>query len=130
MAIYQGNDSKKITGGVRRPNRKKRKYELGGYPLLTKTGDKDVRIRERVMGGKIIVRAKTVSYANVYDPEAKTYKKVKIIRVVENKANREYVRLGIITKGSVIETEVGLAQVTSRPSRDGVVNAVLIKTAR
>ncbi|MEM2006421.1 MAG: 30S ribosomal protein S8e [Sulfolobales archaeon] len=130
MAIYQGNDSRKISGGVRRPSRKKRKYELGGYPLLTKTGSKDVRIKERVMGGRILVRAKLVSYANVYDPEAKTCRKVKITKVVENRANREYVRLGIITKGSVIETEAGLAQVTSRPSRDGVVNAVLIKTNR
>ncbi|MEM1623431.1 MAG: 30S ribosomal protein S8e [Sulfolobales archaeon] len=130
MAIYQGNDSRKISGGVRRPSRKKRKYELGGYPLLTKIGDRDVRIKERVMGGHILVRAKQVSYANVCDPEANTCRKVKIIRVVENKANREYVRLGIITKGSVIETEAGLAQVTSRPSRDGVVNAIPIKTGR
>ncbi|MEM4491359.1 MAG: 30S ribosomal protein S8e, partial [Sulfolobales archaeon] len=120
-------DSRKISGGVRRPSRKKRKYELGGYPLLTKIGSKDVRIKERAMGGRILVRAKLVSYANVYDPEAKTCRKVKITKVVENRANREYVRLGIITKGSIIETEAGLAQVTSRPSRDGVVNAILIK---
>ncbi len=126
MVIYQGNDSKKITGGVRRANRKKRKYELGGYPTLTKIGEKDLRIKERVRGGNIIVRAKAVAYANIYDPGSKTYRKVKISRIVENSANREYVRLGIITKGAIIETELGLARVTSRPSRDGVVNAVLI----
>lgn len=130
MAIYQGNDSRKISGGVRRPSRKKRKYELGGYPLLTKIGSKDVRVKERVLGGNVLVRAKLVSYANVYDPDTKTYRKVKITKVVENRANREYVRLGIITRGSIIETEAGLARVTSRPSRDGVVNAVLIKTGR
>lgn len=130
MAIYQGNDSRKISGGVRRPSRKKRKYELGGYPLLTKIGSKDVRVKERVLGGNVIVRAKVVSYANVYDPETKTYRKAKITKVVENRANREYVRLGIVTRGSVIETEAGLARVTSRPSRDGVVNAVLIKAGR
>lgn len=129
MGIYQGNDPRKITGGIRRPNRKKRKYELGGYPLLTKVGDRDIRVRERVRGGSILVRAKAVAYANVYDPETKTYKKVKISRVVENEANREYVRLGIITKGAVVETEIGLARVTSRPSKDGVVNAVLVRTA-
>lgn len=119
---------KKITGGVRRANRKKRKYELGGYPTLTKIGEKDLRIKERVRGGNIIVRAKVAAYANVYDPGSKTYRKVKISRVVENNANREYVRLGIITKGAVIETELGLARVTSRPSRDGVVNAVLLSS--
>lgn len=130
MVIYQGNDSRKISGGVRRPSRKKRKYELGGYPLLTKLGSKDVRVKERALGGNVLVKAKLVSHANVYDPETKTYRKVKITKVVENRANREYVRLGIITRGSIIETEAGLARVTSRPSRDGVVNAVLIKTGR
>jgi small subunit ribosomal protein S8e len=128
VVIYQGNDSRKITGGVRRANRKKRKYELGGYPTLTRIGEKDLRIKERVRGGNVVVRAKAVVYANVYDPESKTYRKVKISRIVENNANREYVRLGIVTKGSVVETELGLARVTSRPSRDGVVNAVLIKS--
>jgi len=84
---------------------------------------------ERVRGGNTIVRLKEAAYANVYDPESKTFKKVKILRVVENPANREYVRLGIVSKGSVIETELGLAKVTSRPSRDGVVNSVLIKSS-
>lgn len=81
------------------------------------------------MGGNTVVRLKEAAYANVYDPGSKTFKKVRILRVVENPANREYVRLGIISRGSVIETEIGLAKVTSRPSRDGVVNAVLIRSS-
>lgn len=92
-------------------------------------GSRDIRVKDRVRGGNIIIKLKETAYANVYDPESKTFKKVKILRVVENPANREYVRLGIVTKGSVIETELGLAKVTSRPSRDGVVNAVLIKSS-
>ena len=128
MAIYQGNDSRKISGGIRRPSRKKRKYELGGYPLLTRIGNEDVRIKKRVRGGHASVRAKVVTYANICDPETGECRKVKINRVVENEANREYVRLGIITRGAVVETEVGLARVTSRPSRDGVVNAVPLKS--
>jgi small subunit ribosomal protein S8e len=86
-------------------------------------------VKERVMGGNTVVRLKEAAYANVYDPGSKTFKKVRILRVVENPANREYVRLGIISRGSVIETEIGLAKVTSRPSRDGVVNAVLIRSS-
>ncbi|MCC6046929.1 MAG: 30S ribosomal protein S8e [Desulfurococcaceae archaeon] len=129
MAIYQGNDSRKVSGGIRRPHRKKRKYELGGYPTLTRIGSRDVRVKERVRGGNTVVRLKEVAYANIYDPGSKTFRKVKILRVVENPANREYVRLGIVSRGSVIETELGLAKVTSRPSRDGVVNAVLTKSS-
>ncbi|MCS7099277.1 MAG: 30S ribosomal protein S8e [Sulfolobales archaeon] len=127
MTIYQGNDSKKISGGIRRPSRKKRKYELGGYPTQTKIGSRDVRVKERVRGGGVVVRARVVAYANIYDPEARTYRKARILKVVENRANREYVRLGIVARGALVETELGLAQITSKPSRDGVVNAVLIK---
>lgn len=119
-----------MTGGVRRPSRKKRKYELGGYPVLTKVGERDLRVKERVRGGDVVVRARVVAYANVYDPESGTSRKVRILRVLENRANREYVRLGIVTRGAVVETEIGPARVTSRPSRDGVVNAVLLKGER
>jgi small subunit ribosomal protein S8e len=31
-----------------------------------------------------------------------------------------------MTKGAIIETEMGKAKVTSRPGQDGVVNAVLL----
>ncbi|HHC19323.1 MAG TPA: 30S ribosomal protein S8e, partial [Euryarchaeota archaeon] len=34
----------------------------------------------------------------------------------------------IITKGTIIETEVGLARVTSRPGQVGIINAVLIQS--
>jgi small subunit ribosomal protein S8e len=39
----------------------------------------------------------------------------------------DFVRRKIITIGAIIKTELGLSKVTSRPSQDGVVNAVLIK---
>jgi small subunit ribosomal protein S8e len=35
--------------------------------------------------------------------------------------------MGIITKGAIIETELGLAKVVSRPGQHGVVNAVKIE---
>ncbi|MEK6848627.1 MAG: 30S ribosomal protein S8e, partial [Nanoarchaeota archaeon] len=41
-------------------------------------------------------------------------------------ANRHFIRRNIMTKGSVIDTELGKARITSRPGQDGVVNAVLI----
>ena len=52
-------------------------------------------------------------------------KKAKIISVAENKASRHFLRRNIITKGAVIETELGKAKVTSRPGQHGVINAVL-----
>ena len=51
----------------------------------------------------------------------------KILKVVENRANPNYVRQNIITKGSVVETEKGNAKVTSRPGQHGIVNAVMLE---
>lgn len=127
MAYFQGNDLRKITGGLKRKHRDKRKFELGSPPTETKLSDKDVRVKERVMGGNIKVRLAYASYANILDPQTKKVKKAKILNVIETPANREYARRGIIVKGSIIQTELGKAKVTSRPGQDGVINAVLIK---
>ena len=60
------------------------------------------------------------------DPKSGKTEKTEILRVIKNKANVDYNRRGVITKGAEIETGLGLARVTSRPGGDGVVNAILI----
>ncbi len=70
------------------------------------------------------MRTRTVS---VTDPKTHETKKVAIETVRENPSNPNYVRRNIITKGSIIKTEIGDARVTSRPGQDGTVNAVLIE---
>lgn len=127
MGVYQGNDFRKVTGGRRRPHRMNRRYELGRFPTMTTFSEKEEVETLRVRGGNLKVRRKKALYANVADPSTNTVKKVKITKVVETPANRELARLSVITKGTIIETELGLARVTSRPSQDGIVNAVLIK---
>ena len=64
--------------------------------------------------------------ANVFDSKAKKNVKSKIKNIVENPANRNYVRRNIMTKGTIIDTEAGKAKITSRPAHDGSINAVLI----
>jgi small subunit ribosomal protein S8e len=63
---------------------------------------------------------------SITDPKSGKSSSSKIIKVVENSANPNYVRQNIITKGSIIETEKGKAKVTSRPGQHGVVNAILV----
>lgn len=65
-------------------------------------------------------------YASVTDPKSGKTEKTEITRVVKNRANLDYNRRGVITKGAEIETGLGLARVTSRPGSDGIINAVLI----
>ncbi len=117
---------RKSTGGRRTPYRVRRAYEADDYPIETTLGSDEV-IRKRVRGNNAKLSLKKTSYANILDSSAKKVKKAKIIKVVKNPANKDYERRGAITKGAMIETEIGTAKVTSRPGQDGVVNAILIK---
>ncbi|NPA85247.1 MAG: 30S ribosomal protein S8e [Crenarchaeota archaeon] len=128
MGVYQGPDLKKVTGGKKRRHRKvKRKYWMGRYPINTTLAEREKRKIERVRGGNVKVKLRYALYANVVDPRDNKTKKVKIIRIVETPANKELARHGIIVKGTKIETEIGMAVVTSRPGQDGLVNAILIQ---
>ncbi len=127
MATWHGDGGRKVTGGrIRLHRKKKRKYELGREPTGTRLGEEKKKV-VRTKGGGMKVRALTVEYANVTDPETKETRRVKVLGVVENPANPHLVRFGVVTRGCVIRTELGRAKVTSRPSQEGVVNAVLLK---
>jgi small subunit ribosomal protein S8e len=116
----------KLTGGVKNPNRGRRASEHHGYPVETKVGE-DERVARRMRGGALKVICLRTQYANVLDPISKQTKKVKVNRVVTNPASKDLTRKGVITKGALIDTELGAARVTSRPGQAGIVNAVLIK---
>ena len=126
MAIWHRRKGKKKTGGEIIIQRKKRKYELGNLPLHTRMG-KEKKVVVKTKGGDRKIKARSVEFANVFNPESKEIKKVKILHVIENKASSDLVRRGIITKGCIIETEIGNARVTSRPSQHGVVNAIILE---
>ena len=53
--------------------------------------------------------------------------KPEILTVLENSANTHFVRRNIVTKGAVVETEIGKVKITSRPGQKGIVNGVLIE---
>lgn len=126
MTIWHGEKGKKPTGGEIRRVRKKRKSELGSAAMHTKIGKGRKKIVKTKGGGRK-VKAFSAEFANVLDPKTNTVKKVKILDIVENRANPHFVRRGIITKGCVVKTEAGNARVTSRPSQYGMVNALLIE---
>jgi small subunit ribosomal protein S8e len=117
---------RKATGGRRRPFRTRRAYEADDYAFETEVGE-TVRSPKRTRGGTLKYGLRLADTANVVDPTSNKISKSKILRVTANPAKREYERRGVITRGATIETELGKARVTSRPSDDGVVNAVLLK---
>jgi small subunit ribosomal protein S8e len=117
---------RKYTGGRIIPNRTRRKYEIDRYPNEATVGEAKNVIR-KVRGNNIKVAFKYADHANVSDKDSKKTTKVKIVRVTKNPANKDFERRGVISKGSILETELGLARVVSRPGQDGIVNAILIK---
>ncbi len=126
MPIWKAaRQGKKPSGGRFWPDKKKRAYEIGADPTNTKIGDKLAKRTKRLMGGSKITQILTADKANLMISKGK-FKISKIKTVKENPANRHFVRMNVMTKGAIVETEDGLAKVTSRPSRDGVVNAILI----
>ena len=114
---------RRATGGRSKPHRGRRAYERDGYSIEPLVGPASKRpIRRR--GGHVSAGVVFADFANVAEGSGKVTKS-KILRVKRSPANRDYERRGVITRGAVIETEAGEAVVTSRPTSDGVVNAVL-----
>jgi small subunit ribosomal protein S8e len=126
MSVWHGSQRKrKRTGGRKRAFRVKRNYEKGSFPAETTLGEPKRR-NTRGYGGKIKTKVLKDKYASVTDPKSGKTEKTEILGVARNKANVDYDRRGVITKGAEIETSLGLARVTSRPGSDGVINAVLL----
>ncbi|HKV90874.1 MAG TPA: 30S ribosomal protein S8e [Thermoplasmata archaeon] len=123
MGIWQGRSRRKRTGGRLRPIRKKRRFEIARELQHATLGSGTVK-KYRVRGANEKMRILTVDTANVFDPATNTSKVAKIVTVRENPANPNYVQRNIITKGAILETDLGLVRVRSRPGQDGVVNAV------
>ncbi len=73
------------------------------------------------------VRLAAADSAVVTDKASGKSSKSKLLRVIRKPANVDYQRRGVITKGAIVETELGQARVTSRPGQDGVINAILLE---
>lgn len=126
MALWQGKSRRTPTGGRFRLSRGKRKFEIGSEKQFTRIGVTSLK-KYRTRGDNVKVRMLVAEYANVLDKTDNSTKKTKIVRVASNPANPNYVQRSIINKGATIETEAGMALVTSRPGQDGTINAILIQ---
>ncbi|MEM2878828.1 MAG: 30S ribosomal protein S8e [Candidatus Hadarchaeales archaeon] len=126
MGRWQGRSLKKPTGGRVWPRRGKRRREMGSDFREPGIGPKKY-VRERTRGGGEKIKVLAGETVNVINPSTGRSQKTKIITVVENPADSHFVRRNILTKGAVIDTEIGRARITSRPGQHGTINAVLIE---
>ncbi len=126
MAIQQDRARTKPSGGKYKFSLPKRKAKLGNDPTLTKIG-KEKKKKIKVLGGNKKTRILETDTINLFNPKTKKYTKTKIQQVLENPANRHFVRRNILTKGTIVKTEKGKAKITNRPGQEGIINAVLVK---
>ncbi|MFH1173965.1 MAG: 30S ribosomal protein S8e [archaeon] len=127
MALMQQISRRKPSGGKYKKRLvQKRKHALARRPTLTRLGEqKAISVRRR--GGTQRGRLLHADKANVLDPKTKTFKVVAIKTILEAPADANYVRRNMMVKGTVIDTELGKARITSRPGQNNFINAVLIK---
>jgi small subunit ribosomal protein S8e len=126
MSWHGGIKKRKKTGGKKRAYRSKRLNEMGNHPMETSFDETERKIESGRSGLK---KVKLVSekYVNVSNPSTGSTVRLEILDVVENPANVDYNRRGVITKGAIVRTNNGLAKIVSRPGQDGVLNAVVIE---
>lgn len=116
---------KKVSGGIYKKQRKKKLYERKGQQRVVKLGEEEKRKIMGARGGgkkRVLLKGKFINIQS-----KKGQKKVEIKNVLETPSNRFLARQNIITKGTIVETELGKARVTNRPSQEGVINGILVE---
>ena len=114
---------KKISGGKYIKRRKKKLNELAGQKRTVKLGE-NKRKSKRIRGGNAKTYLLNAKFVNLNNQKGK---KVEIKNVVETPSNRFLARQNIITKGTIVETEIGNVKITNRPTQEGVLNGILVK---
>ena len=115
---------RKVSGGKYHKSRKKKHYEKKGQEVAAVLGEPKIKQIKGRGGNTRTVLLKT-NIANV--KTSSSIKKAEIKNVIETPQNRFLARQNRLLKGAIIDTSLGKARITNRPSREGSVNAILIE---
>ena len=115
---------RKASGGrYKQPNQAK-SHSRKGKARVVKLGERKTKVVRGMGGSKKIVSLSDNFASVVIKGKAK---KVAIKNVLETPANRFLARQNVLVKGALIETEVGKARITNRPSQEGIIQAVILE---
>lgn len=114
---------RKTSGGRYKRPKKKRLTGRPNQVRAVKLGDRKTRIL-KTRGGN----SKLISFLNnIANVTVKGKAKKSVIKnVLETPSNTFLARQNILLKGAIIETELGKAKITNRPSQEGIVQARLL----
>lgn len=125
MVRSQSRSLRKASGSRYHDRRKKRHFECGNDATGTRIAETKCKVT-RVLGGnrkRVLLKSDTI---NLIDPKTKKALKGTIKIVIDNPANRNFIRANILTKGTIVDTDKGKARITNRPGQEGTVNGVLV----
>ncbi|MBY9014753.1 MAG: 30S ribosomal protein S8e [Candidatus Lokiarchaeota archaeon] len=126
MARSQARSKRKYTGKKYKRFHKKRKRELERPSIETQIGQEKKK-KQRTLGGNYKLKLFSSTLINVTDLTTNKTSKVKILKFESNAASKDLNRRHILTKGAVVETELGKATISSRPGQHGILNGILIR---
>lgn len=125
MSLWQGLSIRKPSGGRLIRARKKLRFEVAPEDAETKLSAHTQKlIRTRGAHQKVKLLATTTIMA--MDRKTGKVQKATIKTVTENPANIHYVRRNILTKGAVVDTDLGKVKITSRPGQSGALSGVKV----
>src|SRR3989338_11319529 len=117
------NLGRKITGGKYHKFRKRKLHKKHNQERAVTLGETK-RKKIRVIGGRIKITLLKTNEVNILVKGK--LQKAQIKNVLETPQNRFLARQNRLIKSAIIETSLGKAKISNRPSQEGQVNAVLI----
>ena len=118
------NHGRKISGGKYHKQKKKKLHENHGQERSISLGETKRKSLRARGGGKKTTLLKSNEINVVSEGKIK---KAEIKNVLETPQNRFLARQNRLMKGAIIETSLGKAKITNRPSQEGHVNGILLK---
>lgn len=115
---------RKTSGGKYKKTKKRKLRDKQRQTRIVKIGNKKTKLIKKRGGSK-----KLTSLLNdiVNITKKGKAKNTKIKNVLETPSNTFLARQNILVKGAIIETELGKAKITNRPSQEGNIQATLIE---
>merc|ERR1719198_1453422 len=95
---------RRSTGGRQVAIHQKRKYDIARPPALTRIGEKKISL-VRGRGGNMKRRGLKLDAGNFSWPSESVTRKSRVVDVVYNATNNEFVRMKVLTKGAIVQID-------------------------
>ena len=105
---------------------KKKKHSLSGQKKIVKLSENEKKKSKRVQGGNKKTYLLKAKFVNIQGKDKKI-KKIEIKNVLETPSNRFLARQNVLTKGTIVQTDLGKVKITNRPTQESMINGILVE---